>query len=520
MFYLKQTRIRFYAYSILIFTLFGFCLSIFYTFNLWKINKGYIESSYNILLDAKKDRIKEIINNAIKEVDQQKQIVENDYKNKFDTAIKAVKAGPDNADITTWIKKLSTEYSFCSFHVWDNKNKKLLFTTENTPINSHSEFFSKLENARFSDAVEIKGYSIGICISEDVIEAEVTNIIRKLFHSYVFDSEGYIWVNKVLDYKGGEGYGIRIIHPNLVETEGQLLSTETKDIMDNLPYAEELNGIKKDGEVLFTYYFKKKNSDETTHKMTYAKLYPDYDWIIATGAHLDDIEKYVKMENDRINNNIKNRLIYGSLIMVIVILIMALSIFLLERRYIQKSQRQYIRIKKENEELESIAFKDPLTKLYNRRGMGAYLNSSFIVFEKNKDPMYIVMGDIDNFKSINDIYGHDVGDKVLIVVSNVIQSILRGTDVACRWGGEEFLIALPAAKPELAMLITERIREKIAAEKIEHNDIYISVTCSFGVSMFYDDDEGYAPSISRADQALYQSKKNGKNKVTLFKDTK
>lgn len=513
---MKETRKRFYVYSISIFIVFSICLSIIYTYNLWKTNRGYIESSYNILLDTKTNRIKEIVNNAIKSVDQQRQIIEKDYKNYFDMVVASVKDGPGNDEAIEWIKKLSKEYSFCSFTLWDDKKAKLLFTTEKSPIESSSKFLREVENSVFSDMVGVKGYSIGIAISKDVIETEVTNGVRKLFHSYVLDSEGYIWVNKILDYNGGEDYAIRLIHPSLVETEGQMLSTETQDIMGNRPYLEELNGIKKDGEILFTYYFKKKNSEIISHKMTYAKLYPNFNWVVATGVYLDDIENFVKTENEKINNSIWDRLITFSLMMIGFIVTMAFIMYLLERHYTRSSQSQYISIKNEKEKLESIAFKDSLTKLYNRRGMESYLNESFKVFQLSKAPMWVIMGDVDDFKKINDAYGHHVGDKVLMVVSKAIQSALRNTDVACRWGGEEFLIALPAAKSEVAVTIVERIRGGIAAEKIHINDTYISVTCSFGVSKFYDDDEGYAPSMIRADKALYESKIKGKNKATIF----
>lgn len=516
---MKETRKRFYVYSISIFIVFSICLSIIYTYNLWKTNKGYIESSYNILLDTKINRIKEIVNNSIKEVDQQRQIVEKGYKNNFDMVVATVKKGPGSDEAIDWINKLSKEYSFCSFTLWDNKKTKLLFTTEKSPIESSSKFLREVENCVFSDIVRIKDYSIGIAISKDVIEAEVTNNIRKLFHSYVLDSEGYIWVNKILDYNGGAEYAIRLIHPNLVETEGQMLSTETQDIMGNRPYFDELNGIKKDGEVLTTYYFKKKNSEIISHKMTYAKLYPNFNWVVATGVYLDDIENFVKTENEKINNSIWNRLITFSLIMIGFIVTMAFIMYLLEHHYTRSSQSQYISIKNEKEKLESIAFKDPLTKLYNRRGIESYLNESFKVFQLSKAPVWVIMGDVDDFKKINDVYGHHIGDKVLMAVSKVIQSALRNTDVACRWGGEEFLIALPAVKSEVAVTIMERIREEIAAEKIEIDDTCISVTCSFGISKFYDDDEGYAPSMIRADKALYQSKINGKDKVTLFLET-
>lgn len=514
-----QSRNRFYIYSILVFTLFGILISIFYMHNLWKTNKAYIESSYNILLEAKKRRIKEIIQNAIKEVDQQRQIVEDEYRYLFNNAINTVQDGPDNADIVPWVKQLAAEYPSCSFYVWEPTSDMPIFTTEETPAVLRSKFLHGLENGDISDIVGIQGYFVGVRISEGIIEAEVTKIMKKLFHSYVLDSEGYIWVNKVLDYNGGEGYGIRLIHPNLIETEGKRLSTETRDLMGNLPYLTELNGIKKDGEVLQTYYFKKKNSDIVTHKMSYAKLYPAFDWIVATGVHLDDIENFVKAENEKMDNNIWSRLIYISVTMIVFITMMAVSMYILERRYTQSSLKQLTRVKKENEELESIAFKDPLTKLYNRRGMESYLTASFQVFQRDKDPLCIIMGDVDNFKSVNDLYGHDIGDEMLVVVSKVIQSELRSTDAACRWGGEEFLIALPAAKPEIAMLIAERIRGGIAQEKVELSKGIVSVTCSFGVSMFYAGDESYIPSVSRADQALYQSKKNGKNQVTLFLET-
>lgn len=85
--------------------------------------------------------------------------------------------------------------------------------------------------------------------------------------------DGYIWINDILNYDGGDEYAIRLVHPNLPETEGDFLSTGTQDIKGNLPYREELDGIIRSGEVYLDYYFKKMNSDEISHKLSCGKLY-------------------------------------------------------------------------------------------------------------------------------------------------------------------------------------------------------------------------------------------------------
>jgi len=99
-----------------------------------------------------------------------------------------------------------------------------------------------------------------------------------------FSNESYIWINEVINYEGGDRYAIRRVHPNLPETEGTYLSTHAEDLAGNRPYEEELQGVKENGEHFFRYYFKKLNSEEIGEKITYAKLYKDFDWIITMGV--------------------------------------------------------------------------------------------------------------------------------------------------------------------------------------------------------------------------------------------
>lgn len=124
-------------------------------------------------------------------------------------------------------------------------------------------------------------------------EAEIKERIKtRIRNTYLID-DGYIWVNEVLDYEGGDGYALRLVHPNRIETEGSLLSTKTEDVKGNTPYKTELDGVKRFGELYFSYWFKKKNSDMVSDKLTFAKLYKDYNWIIASGVYLDDIDVVV-----------------------------------------------------------------------------------------------------------------------------------------------------------------------------------------------------------------------------------
>ncbi|MDK9706971.1 MAG: cache domain-containing protein [Desulforhopalus sp.] len=133
--------------------------------------------------------------------------------------------------------------------------------------------------------------------------------------------DGYIWVNRIVDYQGGDKYAIRQIHPNMPETEGSWLSTKTTDIKGNHPYETELNGIKSKGELYFDYYFKKLGSDTIAHKMTFAKLYEPFNWVVATGVYLDDIDQLVAAESSKMRTTFKRQIIITSIVVGIALLL-------------------------------------------------------------------------------------------------------------------------------------------------------------------------------------------------------
>jgi diguanylate cyclase (GGDEF)-like protein len=167
--------------------------------------------------------------------------------------------------------------------------------------------------------------------------------------------------------------------------------------------------------------------------------------------------------------------------------------------------------------MEESSQRDGLTGLYNRRFFDEQITQEIIRARRYCWELTLFILDIDHFKKVNDTYGHQGGDTVLKVFALEILKQLRASDVMCRYGGEEFAIILPQVDKEKALAIAERLRRKIENTAVAHEEHKISFTSSFGVAIL---EEGSTPGqlISQADQALYHSKRSGRNRVTLFSE--
>jgi two-component system cell cycle response regulator len=164
--------------------------------------------------------------------------------------------------------------------------------------------------------------------------------------------------------------------------------------------------------------------------------------------------------------------------------------------------------------LEDKANKDFLTGLYNRYKFDDDFEREVKITKRYNLGLSIVMFDIDNFKDVNDTYGHVIGDKVLKNIAHIVTEGIRESDSAYRWGGEEFIILLPNSSDENAYELTERIRKTI--EIFDFDKDLDRVTCSFGISAFRDG-LSMKEIVSEADSALYQAKKEGKNRTVVYK---
>ncbi len=168
-------------------------------------------------------------------------------------------------------------------------------------------------------------------------------------------------------------------------------------------------------------------------------------------------------------------------------------------------------IEEKNKKLEKLAVTDELTNLYNRRKLEELIQNEIYRYERFAHTFGITIVDIDHFKKVNDTYGHQVGDKILVEIANILKSSLRKTDFIGRFGGEEFIIICPESDIEGVKKLMESFRLRIANHNFE---IIKNKTASFGVTVFKDGDS-IDTLIKRADDALYEAKNNGRNKVFI-----
>jgi len=189
---------------------------------------------------------------------------------------------------------------------------------------------------------------------------------------------------------------------------------------------------------------------------------------------------------------------------------------LLARVRTQIRKKRYAERLRDNVQMSiEAAVTDALTSLHNRRYMESHLGTLVEQAAARGKPLTVLVLDIDFFKAVNDTHGHDAGDDVLREFAVRLKKAIRGIDLACRYGGEEFVVVMPDTDMAVATLVAERLRRRIAAEPfaIDHGSGKAEVTISIGIASLGHSDESAANVLKRADQALYRAKRDGRNRV-------
>lgn len=179
----------------------------------------------------------------------------------------------------------------------------------------------------------------------------------------------------------------------------------------------------------------------------------------------------------------------------------------------QELEKRLEEIQKLQNQLREESIRDPLTNLYNRRYLEDSLRREFAHAARDHYPVSIIMADIDHFKKVNDTYGHTVGDVVLQKLSGLFISSFRVEDIVCRYGGEEFIVVMPGTTAETAFLRTENFRQVVESTLMDIAEKKVSITISAGVAVFPENGDTVDGVIKKADQALYQAKSAGRNRV-------
>jgi two-component system cell cycle response regulator len=189
---------------------------------------------------------------------------------------------------------------------------------------------------------------------------------------------------------------------------------------------------------------------------------------------------------------------------------------LLARARSQIRKRRYTERLRDNVQMSiEMAITDALTGMFNRRYMESHLGTLIEQAVARGKPLTALVLDIDYFKSVNDSHGHDAGDDVLREFALRIKRSIRGIDLACRYGGEEFVVVMPETDMAVAAMVAERLRRRIAADPfaIQQGSRSIAVTISIGIAALRGKEDNAAGLLKRADQALYRAKRDGRNRV-------
>ncbi len=168
------------------------------------------------------------------------------------------------------------------------------------------------------------------------------------------------------------------------------------------------------------------------------------------------------------------------------------------------------RLERANQCIIALVNTDSLTRLANRRFFIDLLEKAMAFAKRHEQALSVIMADLDNFKSVNDTYGHQAGDQVLVAFAQVMQASIRQEDLAARFGGEEFIVMLPGITLEQAVILGERLRELLSNLKLP--PLKTGVTASFGITQYRPDDT-LESLVNRADAALYAAKAAGRNRV-------
>lgn len=166
--------------------------------------------------------------------------------------------------------------------------------------------------------------------------------------------------------------------------------------------------------------------------------------------------------------------------------------------------------------MRQLAVTVQLTGVFNRRGFEEKSQNTFAIAKQRNTPVSIVVADIDHFKSINDTYGHSVGDEAIKSFAQRLRLGIRESDILGRVGGEEFVILLPNTELESAIQLVERVRENVASTPVQCLSDQIAMTASFGIAQLGINAESIKEMLANADGALYLAKESGRNRVAVY----
>ena len=400
----------------------------------------------------------------------------------------------DLEDITRYLRRIRDEYGyFSAFLVSENTGNYYYYDGILKTINpddEHDDWYYEFEemNSKYDldvDTNQAAADTMTIFINHRLEDHDgnflgVTGIglelasIRKTLEIYqdrfgpliyMVDKEGTIQV-----------------HPNQ--------NLVLQENINNLPGINELSARILSNET-GTYIYEYKNP--SGNYVISARYFPDFEWFLIIEQNQAEILKSAR--KSLILNIVIGLLVTG---LVTFLVILTINLF--------------------HSKLDALASMDELTGLYNRRKFQEMFEHELTLVQRYGYPLSLLLIDVDHFKSVNDRFGHQIGDKILKTISQSLKREIREIDVIGRWGGEEFVILLHKTESEQAYQIAERLRNSIIRQNIIINKEKIFLTISIGISNAARENNITETMLQQADQAMYEAKQQGRNVTVVFRD--
>ena len=345
------------------------------------------------------------------------------------------------------------------------------------------------------------------------VESDIKARLLKRIANMRYGNNGFVFV---IDYQGNilSHYNEEYIGTNRMDIRNQQGVSIVKDIVKIAKQSDD-----------FLYYESPimPSTGQPAEKISFIKGLPDWEWAIGTGAYISEIENYLAKREEHIGQQNKQeflKIVWLSLIVTLffVALSFMLSNYLARRFSLYESRinNDFSELNTIKEQLQHQALHDVLTNLPNRVLLADRLSQSMVQSQRHDNLLAVVFLDLDGFKHVNDSYGHDLGDEVLIIVSLRMKEVLREGDSLARIGGDEFVAVLTdLTTVEECEPVLERLL-LAASEPVYLGDVEIKISASIGVTLYPQDNVSADQLMRHADQAMYIAKESGKNRYHLF----
>ena len=426
----------------------------------------------------------------------------------------------------------SLEYLSKALDIYKKLNTKIniAYTTLNMAGN-----YSNLDNSEKALEYCLSSLKYSEEIGDERLSGIIlTNIAIMYYDDFDNKNKALEYFNRALiitkKYNDKRNTALSLHNIGSIHKDLGLYEIALKEEREALKFAQEINDSSQIAEIIgeiSSIYAKMNNYQNAYEYQVKYKTMNDSIFNIESDEKITEMEtKYetekkeqqiVLLEKDNTIAELKIKrqrllLLYSA---IGIVLILAF-VFILSNLYRQKVKTAAA-LAVANGKLEELSRTDPLTKLWNRRYMHEIVELERVRIKRAFEPFSFILMDIDHFKNVNDTYGHECGDYVLSTIAVILRSAVRKQDVVGRWGGEEFLLFLPATSLKGALTIAESIRKKIADYPFNYSSTNIAITATLGVSE-YEETVSVEACIKLADDALYEGKEGGRNRVVSVQE--